>query len=33
VPPGYLVTSCQGYSSLPTAAKRRSWGELKTLYR
>jgi hypothetical protein len=33
VPPGYLVTSCQGYSSLPTAARPRSWGELKTLYR
>ena len=33
LPPGYSVTSCQGYNSAPTPAAHRTWGELKHLYR
>jgi hypothetical protein len=34
LPPGASVVSCQGYEQdFPTAAKRTSWGRLKTVYR
>ena len=33
LPPGYVVTSCQGYSSPPTPVSTRSWGSLKASYR
>jgi hypothetical protein len=33
LPPGYSVTSCQGYSSPPTPAEATSWGSLKASYR
>jgi hypothetical protein len=34
LPPGAYVVSCQGYrQDFPTAAKRTSWGRLKTVYR
>lgn len=32
-PPGYVVTSCQGFSTAPTPTRATSWGKLKTLYR
>ena len=33
LPPGYSVTSCQGYSSPPTPASHASWGSIKASYR
>jgi len=33
LPPGYAVTSCQGYSSPPTPVTTTSWGSLKASYR
>lgn len=34
LPPGFTVTSCQGFASSPTVAIRRnSWGSLKSMYR
>ena len=33
LPPGYIVTSCQGYSSAPTALRPTTWGQLKLTYR
>ena len=33
LPPGYVITSNQGYSSLPTPAHATTWGRLKTIYR
>jgi hypothetical protein len=34
LPPGAVVTSCQGYASSPvTAARHSTWGRLKTVYR
>jgi hypothetical protein len=33
VPPGYMVTSSQGYSSLPTPTRQTTWGHLKVIYR
>jgi hypothetical protein len=33
LPPGYAITSCQGYNSNPTGAAPLSWGRLKLHYR
>lgn len=33
LPEGAVVTSCQGYTPGPTAARRASWGRLKAAYR
>ena len=33
LPPGYIVTSCQGYSTSPTASRPSTWGRVKTIYR
>jgi hypothetical protein len=33
VPPGYVVTSSQGYSSVPTPTRETTWGRLKVIYR
>jgi len=33
VPPGYMVTSSQGYSSVPTPTRETTWGRLKVIYR
>jgi len=33
LPPGVSVISCQGYSSQPTPARKRTWGSLKVTYR
>jgi len=33
LPPGYTMSSCQGYSSPPTPAQATSWGSLKASYR
>ena len=33
LPPDHVVTSSQGYSSVPTATSATTWGRLKTIYR
>ena len=33
LPPKYVVTSSQGYSSAPTPTRATTWGRLKTIYR
>lgn len=33
LPPDYILTSDQGYSSIPTATSVSTWGRLKTIYR
>ncbi len=33
LPPGYALTSCQGYAALPVATRATSWGRLKQIYR
>ena len=33
LPAGYMITSCQGFSTAPTAARSLGWGGLKVLYR
>jgi hypothetical protein len=33
LPPGYTLTSCQGYAALPVAARYSTWGQVKRIYR
>lgn len=33
IPAGVTVVSCQGFDAQPTAARKRSWGALKSIYR
>lgn len=33
LPPGYTLTSCQGYAAAPVATRVTSWGRLKQIYR
>ncbi len=33
LPPGYTIQSCKGYAAAPVAAKARSWGQVKKIYR
>ena len=33
LPPGYTITSSQGYSSVPTPTRETTWGHLKLIYR
>ena len=34
IPPGYLLTSCQGFTAdIPVPVRATSWGRLKTVYR
>jgi hypothetical protein len=33
LPPDYVATSSQGYSSVPTPTRTTTWGRLKTIYR
>ena len=33
LPPGYTIQSCKGYATPPVAAKARSWGQVKKVFR